>query len=230
MDNQSLCIIPARGGSKRIPRKNIRQFLGKPIISYSIYTAQKSMLFDEIMVSTDDLEIQQISLEYGAKVPFLRSSKNADDHATTVDVVNEVLEYYYLKGKKFKTICVLYPCAPLVSDNDLKMAFSMLDSYEAILPITKYSFSPFRSFKKIGNTLTYNWPEYEKSRSQDLDPLYHDAGQWYLFKNNQANHHTSMIKSSTYGFILESTNVQDIDDENDWKLSELKYRLIHEKL
>lgn len=225
----SLCIIPARGGSKRIPKKNIKEFHGKPIIGYSITAAIDSGLFQEVMVSTDCLEIKRISESHGAAVPFLRSSSNSDDLASTVDVVNEVVGEYALRGRTFDSLCVLYPCAPFVRIQDLTRASQLLDKYECVIPVVKYSFSPYRSFKISQSELMYKWPEYEKTRSQDLEELYHDAGQWYFLRNDLYPH-KSLIKKSSFALIKDEIEVQDIDSLIDWRLAELKFRLINEKL
>ena len=226
---KALCIIPARGGSKRIPRKNIKEFLGRPIITFSIETALKSGLFKEVMVSTDCEEIKRISQMYGAKVPFLRSETNSNDLATTVDVVNEVVEAYHKMGQTFDEICVLYPCAPFVSTVDLKNAKILLEEYDCVIPVVRFDFPPLRSFEVCESKLRYKWPEYEKSRSQDLEDLFHDAGQWYFFKNS-VQHHVSMIKDHTAPLILDALRVQDIDTINDWKIAELKFQILSESL
>jgi N-acylneuraminate cytidylyltransferase len=223
----SICIIPARGGSKRIPKKNIKKFHGKPIIAYSIETALISGLFEEVMVSTDCEEIKNISESFGAQVPFLRSDANSDDLATTIDVVNEVLKVYKLEGRNFDRLCVLYPCAPFVNKEDLFMAHQILDKYDCAIPVVKFDFPPLRSFEISESKLKYRWPEFEKSRSQDMEELYHDAGQWYFFRNDES-HHKSLVKKSTFPLILESIRVQDIDSITDWKLAELKYQLLNE--
>lgn len=220
---ESLCIIPARGGSKRIPQKNIKPFFGKPIISYSIQAAQQSGLFSEIMVSTDCAEIADVARKFGASVPFQRSAQNADDHASTVDVVNEVLGWYESKGVEFLSVCVLYPCAPFVREADLIEAFEMLDGCDCVIPVVSYDFSPFRSFSLADGKLEYRWPEFEKSRSQDLEELYHDAGQWYFFKNKAGTHKT-LVKPTTKPLLLDNMRVQDIDNVGDWDLAELKYQ------
>lgn len=227
--SNSLCIIPARGGSKRIPRKNIKDFHSKPIIAYSIETALKSSLFKKVMVSTDCKEIKKISQIFGAEVPFLRSEINSNDFATTVDVVNEVVEAYRKMGQTFDEICVLYPCAPFVSSADLTNAKRLLEKHDCVIPVVKFDFSPFRSFEISKSKLRYKWPEYENFRSQDLEELYHDAGQWYFFKSSE-RHHVSMIKDQTAPYFLDSTKVQDIDTLEDWKLAELKFQIIHESL
>jgi pseudaminic acid cytidylyltransferase len=225
--SNALCIIPARGGSKRIPRKNIKPFHGKPIIAYSIDIALKSGLFKEVMVSTDCEEIKRTCQMYGAEVPFLRSEINSNDFATTVDVVNEVVEAYRKMGQTFDEICVLYPCAPFVSKADLMNAKRLLEKYDCVIPVVRFDFPPFRSFEISESKLRYRWPEYEKSRSQDLEELFHDAGQWYFFRNKE-QYHESLVKSSTSPLILESNKVQDIDTISDWKLAELKYKMLNE--
>ena len=225
--SKALCIIPARGGSKRIPRKNIKEFLGKPIIEYSIDTALKSGLFKEVMVSTDCKEIKKISQVSGAEVPFLRSETNSNDFATTVDVVNEVVEAYRKTGQTFDEICVLYPCAPFVSTVDLIIAKQLLKKYDCVIPVVRFDFPPYRSFEISESKLHYKWPEYEKARSQDLEELFHDAGQWYFFRN-EVQYHESLVKSSTSPLVLESIKVQDIDTISDWKLAELKYQMLNE--
>ena len=227
--SNSLCIIPARGGSKRIPKKNIKEFHGKPIIAYSIDTALKSGLFEEVMVSTDCEEIKKISDMYGARVPFLRSESNSNDFATTVDVVNEVLEAYNKLGQSFDEICVLYPCAPFVTLADLTHAKILLKEYDCVIPVVRFDFPPFRSFEISASKLHYKWPKYEKSRSQDLEDLFHDAGQWYFFKNEEQRHE-SLVKRATAPLILESNRVQDIDTISDWKLAELKFQMLNEEV
>jgi pseudaminic acid cytidylyltransferase len=225
----ALCIIPARGGSKRIPKKNIKPFHGKPIIAYSIDVALKSGLFKEIMVSTDCEEIKRISQMYGAEVPFLRSEVNSNDFATTVDVVNEVVKAYRKMGQTFDKICVLYPCAPFVSESDLMRAKHLLEQYDCVIPVVRFDFPPLRSFEISESKLRYKWPEYEKSRSQDLEELFHDAGQWYFFRNKE-QYHESLVKSSTSPLILETNKVQDIDTISDWKLAELKFQMLNERV
>ncbi len=225
---KSLAIIPARGGSKRIPRKNIKDFLGKPIIAYSIEAALKSDCFDEVMVSTDDAEIAEIAKEYGAKVPFMRSAKTADDFATTVDVLLEVLEAYAKQGQHFDYLCCIYPCAPLIQTKDLKKSFTHLFEKEkdSVIPIVPFSFPIQRAFKTDNQELHYIYPEHEKARSQDLEPAYHDAGQFYWIKTKALQAYKSLVlKQSTY-IKLEPEYVQDIDHMSDWRLAEMKYTLL----
>lgn len=221
---KNLCIIPARGGSKRIPKKNIKEFLGKPIIAYSIEVAFASKLFDEVMVSTDDEEIAEVAIKYGAQVPFLRSEANATDYATTLDVVLEVLNLYQYQN--FQNICIIYPTAPFVTVNRLKQGFKKLTNYSAAIPVVAFDYPVWRSFKIEDKKLSYQWPEYEKSRSQDLEPLYHDAGQWYWIKISIIK--DTLVPKDTAPVILESMEVQDIDVEADWKMAELKYKALHD--
>jgi len=224
----NLAIIPARGGSKRIPRKNIKDFLGKPIIAYSIEAALKSGLFDEVMVSTDDKEIAEIAIKYGAKVPFLRSDKNADDHATTVDVLIEVMEKYKAQGRTFENIACLYPSAPFTTSNKLKEAYTILISkkLDAVFPVMPFSFPIQRSLKMNEGKLDYFYPEFENSRSQDLEMAYHDAGQFYFINTSSLLNNKSILSKNTGAILITELEAQDIDNETDWKIAEIKYELI----
>jgi N-acylneuraminate cytidylyltransferase len=180
----NIAIIPARGGSKRIPRKNVRDFLGKPIINYSIETALESGLFDEVMVSTDDEEIAEIAIKSGAKVPFMRSNENADDHATTVDVLIEVLKNYESEKKYFDNGCCIYPTAPLLKASFIESGYNKLieESFNTVFPVVEFSYPIKRSLKLTEEgKAEMNWPEHIDSRSQDLPTAYHDAGQFYWF-------------------------------------------------
>jgi|SRR5690554_187787 len=225
----NLCIIPARGGSKRIPRKNIKDFLGKPIIAYSIKAALKSNLFEEIMVSTDDEEIAAIAKAYGAKVPFMRSEENADDFATTYDVIEEVLQKYDEAGKEFKNTCVLYPCAPFITPSRLKEAYKKLEEFDTVFPVVKFGFPIQRALKKNEeDKLAFFQPEFELSRSQDLTPSYHDAGQFYWLNIHALQAHKTMMTENTGAIVLSEMEVQDIDNTIDWKMAELKYKLLYD--
>ena len=224
-----LCIIPARGGSKRIPRKNIRDFLGKPIIAYSIEAAIKSNLFDVVMVSTDDSEIAEIAINYGAQVPFLRSEETSNDYATTAAVIKEVIQNYAKINQEFEYICCCYPTAPLMTSDRLREGFQKLqfDNINSVFPIVAFSFPIFRSLKLDENGLVaMNWPENLNTRSQDFPQAFHDAGQWYWMKTNVFQSTEKLMGEATYGLQLDEFEVQDIDNETDWKLAELKYELI----
>jgi pseudaminic acid cytidylyltransferase len=224
-----LAIIPARGGSKRIPRKNIKNFLGKPIIAYSIKAAIASKIFDEVMVSTDDKEIAGVAKKYGAKVPFFRSTKNSDDHATTADVIKEVLLEYKKQGKNYDYVCCLYSTAPFVTSEKLIKAKETLEKSRAdsVLPVTFFSFPIQRSFKIDSNgALKMNWPEYLNTRSQDLKPAYHDAGQYYFLNVKSFLTQKKVFAKKTLPIITSELEIQDIDNEEDWKLAEFKYRAL----
>ena len=223
----NIAVITARGGSKRIPRKNIRNFCGKPIIAYSIEAAVESGLFDEVMVSTDDDEIADISKKYGANVPFFRSAETSDDYATTRDVLIEVLNTYKKLGSTFDHICCIYPTAPFVTSQKLRDSFEVLrrSGTDGVEPVVKFGYPPQRGFTIDENgCLKCIHPEYSRSRSQDLEPIYHDAGQFYWYKVEEC--FFSRKDSFNLGtIVLPENEVQDIDTESDWILAELKYKL-----
>ena len=230
---KKIAIIPARGGSKRIPRKNIKYFLGKPIISYSIEAAIKSNLFDEVMVSTDDEEIAQISRNYGAKVPFLRGSKNANDFATTIDVITEVILIYRKLGLTFDYTCCIYPCAPFVSANRLVESYEKLRKHdlECVFPIVKYGHPIQRALKK-GNDdrIEMIEPGNMQIRSQNLENFYHDLGQFYFFKTEEIILQKKLWTNKTGYVELNEMESQDIDTLLDWELAELKFNYLKSKL
>lgn len=223
----NIAIIPARGGSKRIPRKNVKDFLGKPIIAYSIESAISSQLFTEIMVSTDDEEIAEVANKYGAKIPFMRSKNNSDDFATTADVTEEVLKEYKNRGMEFKYFCCIYPTAPFITAEKINRSFELMikKNADSIIPVVKYSYPIQRSLRLQNNLLEYIWPENINKRSQDLEPAYHDAGQFYWIKTDAFIKNKSLITSQSIPFIVSEMEVQDIDNEKDWKLAELKMKL-----
>lgn len=226
---KKLAIITARGGSKRIPRKNIRNFLGKPIIAYSIETALNSKIFDEVMVSTDDDEIAEIAKKYGAKIPFKRSAETSNDTATTTDVIIEVLNEYKKLGFDFDYTCCIYPTAPFIQPEILKTAFDTMikDGTSAAIPVVKYSYPIQRALKiDSENKLSMIYPEHSRTRSQDLEPIFHDAGQFYWFKVSAIGHNMELLKMKASPIIISETQVQDIDTEEDWVIAELKYRLV----
>ena len=224
---RTIAIITARGGSKRIPRKNIRDFCGSPIISYSIDAAINSNIFAEVMVSTDDNEIAKIALENGAQVPFYRSSRNSDDYSTTADVLIEVLSEYEKKGLKFDYLCCIYPTAPFVTSEKLKLALKKMinEKAEAIIPVVKFSYPPQRAFIIKDDKLIYKYPENVFKRSQDLESLYHDAGQFYFIKVETFMKNKTLVCKNTIPLIVDELSVQDIDTEEDWKMAELKYKM-----
>ena len=225
---KNLCIIPARGGSKRIPRKNIKPFLGKPIIAYSIEAALKSGLFAEVMVSTDDEEIAEVAKQYGAKVPFMRSAETANDFASTADVLKEVLAKYQELGQEFDNFCCFYATAPLVQSKDVVSAYERLQSsdFTCVYPVVQFSYPIWRCLDIADDgTMTRHWPEYENSRSQDLPKEFHDSGTFYWYKTQE----WLSGKNKIGGIIVDEVAVQDIDNETDWKLAEMKYELLKRK-
>jgi N-acylneuraminate cytidylyltransferase len=223
---KNLCIIPARGGSKRIPRKNIKPFMGKPIIAYSIENALNSGLFDEVMVSTDDAEIAEVAMQYGAKVPFFRSAETANDFATTRDVLKEVLDNYIEMGREFDNMCCLYATAPLVKSNDIERACKLLidSEFTVIFPVVPFSYPIWRCLDvEEDGSMKRHWPEFEKSRSQDLPTEYHDSGTFYWYKIKDWHAGNRVLGA----IVVDETTVQDIDTEIDWKLAEMKYQLLN---
>ncbi len=224
----NLAIITARGGSKRIPRKNIRDFLGKPIIAYSIESAIKSSVFDEIMVSTDDDEIAEIAKKYGAKFPFKRSDETSNDTATTTDVIIEVLNEYKKLGVIFDYACCIYPTAPFITAESLKSGLDKMlnNATEAAIPVAKYSYPIQRALKiDSEDNLSMLYPEHSRSRSQDLTSCYHDAGQFYWFKVSAIKPDMELLKMKASPIVIPETQVQDIDTEEDWILAEMKYKM-----
>jgi len=223
----NLCIIPARGGSKRIPRKNIKDFLGKPIIAYAIEAALKSDLFEDIMVSTDDEEIAEMSQKWGASIPFMRSQKTSNDFATTYDVLEEVLLKYQESQKIFDNLLCLYPCTPLVKSSKIIESYNKLLSYDCstILTIMPFNFPIQRALKKSGIAVSYFYPEFENSRSQDLEKSYHDAGQFYWMKIDSLLAEKKILMKKTGYLALSEMEAQDVDTMMDWELLKLKYQL-----
>jgi N-acylneuraminate cytidylyltransferase len=226
--DRSVAIITARGGSKRIPRKNIKDFLGKPIIAYSIEAALSAGCFDEVMVSTDDGEIAEVAQRYGATVPFTRSAETSDDHSTTADVLVEVLTEYKNRGKEFACACCIYPTAPFVTGAKLKKGHKLLISTGAdtALPVVRFGYPVQRALKIEENRLSMIWPEHMNSRSQDLMPAYHDSGQFYWFRVARFLETRKLFAEHTVPIEMPESEVQDIDNEEDWKIAEMKYRIL----
>lgn len=225
---EALAIITARGGSKRIPRKNIKFFLGQPIIIYSIRAALDSGCFDEVMVSTDDREIAEIAKAAGAQVPFFRSPENSSDHAMTVAVLEEVISKYKKRNQEFEFICCIYPTAPFITAEKLRKAKEMLiaKNAEAVLPIVKFSYPIQRALKIEQDFAKMFWPENYNVRSQDLEPAYHDCGQFYFLKTQSLLEQKVLYPQKTLPLEMLETEVQDIDNEEDWKLAEIKYKIL----
>jgi pseudaminic acid cytidylyltransferase len=229
MNNKTVAIITARGGSKRIPRKNIKNFLGFPIIKYSIEAALKAGCFDEVMVSTDDKEIAEIALSYGAKVPFFRSAAMSGDFAMTAEVIEEVIMEYRKRGVEFECLCCIYPTAPFVTYHKLNTAMKMLieTNADCVLPITRFSYPIQRALKIDTGRVKMIWPENYNVRSQDLMPAYHDCGQFYCMKSKSLLEQKKLFAENTVPIEIPESEVQDIDNEEDWKIAEFKYKVLN---
>ena len=229
--SKKIAIITARGGSKRIPRKNIKDFLGKPILAYSIEAALQSDLFDEVMVSTDDEEIADIARKYGAQVPFYRSSETANDFATTNDVLLEVLQEYEKLGENFDIGVCIYPTAPFVNSTKLQEAVEKLENSDAdtLIPVVAFSYPPQRAMVVEDNRLVFKYPQYLDSRSQDLQPHYHDVGQFYVFRTASFQVNKKLMVGNILPLEVSELEVQDIDNETDWEIAQMKYRIMQEK-
>jgi len=224
----NIAIITARGGSKRIPKKNIREFCGKPIIAYSIEAALNSGIFDEVMVSTDSAEIAEVAKEYGAEVPFMRSAENSNDYATTADVIDEVIRIYQKEGRNFDAFACIYPTAPFITAGKIREAFQNMieNEAEATLSVVKFSYPPQRAFIVENGFIKFQYPEHEKTRSQDLEPIYHDCGQFYICNTEKFLANKTLIQAKTVPYVISEEEVQDIDTPSDWKIAEAKYEAL----
>lgn len=225
MNGKKLAIITARGGSKRIPRKNIRDFCGKPILCYSIEAAFASQAFDEVMVSTDDAEIAEIARSAGASVPFFRSEEMSGDYASTDDVIMEVLKEYEKRGLFFEAFCCIYPTAPFLTGKRLKDAMDLLETADSVMPVVPFSYPPQRGL--IVNEQGFverQFPEYATARSQDLQKIYHDCGQFYACRTAPFMEAGTTDVEKLVPLVLSEMEVQDIDTPEDWEIAEIKFR------
>lgn len=225
----AIAIITARGGSKRIPRKNIKNFLGKPMLAYPIHAALESGLFDEVMVSTEDAEIAEIAQKYGASVPFMRSPEYADDFSGTDAVLAHVMEEYAKRGVHYDNICCIYPCSPLLTGAILKDAWQRFCESEAssLMPVARYSQPVQRSLViSEDGFLKYREPKYFTTRTQDLEPVFYDAGMFYFVKTDVFRQRKSITGDKMINFEMDEKFVQDIDKPADWEQAEEKYRQI----
>lgn len=227
----AVAIITARGGSKRIPGKNIREFMGKPMLVYGIEAALASGLFREVMVSTDDEEIARIALEAGAAVPFMRSPETSGDFATTDDVLMEVLETYEKRGETFDYMACIYPTAPFVTAGKLAEAMKVLVEQDAsgVMPVVRYSFPPQRGMAIRDGKLVYCYPENAVKRSQDLELMYHDSGQFYCYHVERYRACRGELPDGYLPIVVSEMEVQDIDNPTDLELAEIKFRMMQKK-
>ena len=225
----NLAIIPARAGSKRIPNKNIKDFFGKPIIYYPIYEALSSNIFSEVMVSTDSSKIAKLSEKSGAKIPFIRSQKNSDDHAILPDVIEEVLSEYKKLGKYFDNICCIMPTNPFITSYILTDSFKKFKegNGESMIAVKKISTPIEKTYELKNNMLFPLFKDHFKTRTQDLKPKYSDAGSFFWVTMEAFNEYKRGITDQTIPYILDESQVQDIDNLDDWKLAELKYKILN---
>lgn len=227
----SICVIPARGGSKRIPRKNIKLFHNKPMIAWSIEAAIKSGIFKKIIVSTDDPEIAEIAIANGAEVPFMRPSNISDDYTNTTDVISHACNWAKDEGLSIETVCCLYATAPFVRASDLKKAYEVLNSgdWQYVFSTGEYSSPIFRSFKKENEGgVKMFFPEHFETRSQDLPQALFDAGMFYMATSNAWIENLRIFDSHSYPIIIPSYRIQDIDTPQDWERAEILAKVLFE--
>jgi N-acylneuraminate cytidylyltransferase len=228
----NVAVIPARGGSKRIPRKNIRKFSGKPIIAYSIEKALLSNLFDKVIVSTDNDEINSIAKQFGAEVPFKRSAQLSDDYAGTTEVVAHAIKWMENQGWTLNGVCCIYPTAPLLDVELLKISYDIFikGKWDYVFSATEYVYPVERSFKVLdNNVLKMLIPENFDRRSQDLTPTFHDAGQFYWGSPEAWVEDRPIFSERSTIIKLPAYRAVDIDTEDDWKRAELLYKILEEE-
>mgnify|MGYP000226221677 CR=1 FL=1 len=227
---KNLCVIPARGGSKRIPRKNIRDFCGKPMIAWSIEAAIKSGLFEHIVVSTDDDEIAAVATSRGAEVPFRRPAELADDHTATRPVVNHAIREAEQRFGRPDHVCCIYPTAPFIQTADLQRGLEQLINSEAdfAFTVTRFAFPIQRALRltESGRVAMFQ-PEHRKTRSQDLEEAYHDAGQFYWGRTEAFLEDRDTFSSRGLPIILPIWRVHDIDTKEDWMRAQLAFKALH---
>lgn len=227
-DMSAVAIILARGGSKRIPRKNVRPFMGQPVLQFPIKAALESGCFDEVMVSTDDDEIAAVSIAAGAVTPFRRSEKNSGDHSSTASALLEVIQQYREVGREFDYVCGMYAATPLVTARHVQDGWNLLRSNEkaeTVLPVVRFGYPIQRAFCVRDGLLKLVAPEHELTRSQDLPPAYHDVGQWYWMRTAAFERSGKIFSDYCMPLVLSELDVQDIDNEDDWQLAEAKAHL-----
>lgn len=224
-----LAVIPARGGSKRIPRKNIKEFCGKPLIAYSIEACLKAKIFDLVIVSTDDAEIANVSKKYGAKVPFFRPDNLADDYTVTNEVVKHAISWLRNKGQTVTYACCVYATAPFIRAIDLLAGWEKIEAseYDFVFTVTSFPFPIQRAVRinKFGLVEALN-KKYNLVRSQDLEECYHDAGQFYWGPAESFDKGKEIFSSNSCPVFLKRYLVQDIDTAEDWETAELMYRAL----
>ena len=224
-----VAIIPARGGSKRIPRKNIKYFFGKPMLAWSIEAAIKSRCFDQIICTTDDDEIANIAQEYGAETPFVRPKDLSDDHIGTIPVIAHAVEYLQSNGNKIELACCIYATAPFIQPIDLQNSLEQMQNNDLdyCFSVTSYPFPIQRSIRLTSNKRCMMLqPEMFQKRSQDLEEVYHDAGQFYWGTPQSWLEGRTLFSNNTMPYVLPRYRVQDIDTMEDWKRAELMFKAL----
>jgi N-acylneuraminate cytidylyltransferase len=224
-----LAVIPARAGSKRIPRKNVREFCGKPMLAHSLQAALGSGVFSEVIVSTDDMLTADVAREHGAKVPFLRPKELSDEHTHIACVLRHALSWYEAMEQFYEFACVVYATAPLLHPRYLQDGHRLLREGDAngAVSVTSFSFPPQRALKRTEDgKLSFVWPEYVYTRSQDLDDACHDAGQFFFVRVRPFLENGDLWALSPLGIDIPRHRVQDIDTEEDWARAELLYRIL----
>ena len=227
-----LAVIPARGGSKRIPRKNIKLFCGKPMIAWSIDAALQSDCFDQVVVSTDDVEIADVARKCGAQVPFVRPSELSDDHTGTTAVVAHAIDWFTAQGRAPEQVCCLYPTAPFVTAEHLRTGLKVLTDSDAdyAFSVTSYAFPIQRAIRiTSAQRIEMFNPEHFNTRSQDLEDAYHDAGQFYWGRASAWIHGNMIFSTSSVPVLLPRYRVQDIDTNEDWLMAEYLFRALNFK-
>jgi N-acylneuraminate cytidylyltransferase len=230
--NRNICVIPARGGSKRLPGKNIKEFFGKPVVAYAIHCAQECQLFDQIIVSTDSIEIAELAKAYGADVPFFRSTEASDDHATTMEVLAEVVEMLDERGDDFQNLLCLYPVTPLVQSSSLIQGFTLLQGRAdgVVFPVLEYKHPIWRALQIENGMGRHIWVDKVNDRTQDLGPTFHDAGQWYWMRLSTIRRGVSFSALNLVPVPTSESLAQDVDTIEDWEILEVKYqRLFNER-
>ena len=222
----TVCLIPARGGSKRIPRKNILKFAGRPMIAWSIAAAHEAGCFERIIVSTDDDEIAEIAIAEGAEVPFRRPAALSDDHATTVDVIRHALDWLEESAVVPDTLCCLYATAPFVRAQDIRAGADMLKDAQFAIPVTSFGFPIQRAVRIEQGRLAMFDPQNYATRSQDLDEAYHDAGQFYWGRSEAWRGDINPFGAESAPILLPRWRVQDIDTPEDWVRAELMFQAL----
>lgn len=225
----NIAIIPARGGSKRIPKKNIRHFSGKPIIGYSIEAALNTGLFSSVIVSTDDMEIAKVAKDFGAEVPFMRPTELSDDITGTTPVIRHALEWCLKDNRDIQKVCGIYATAPFVTASFIKQGYAALSHAPAAFSITTFPYPVYRGLSRSkDNRMSLLWPENLMSRSQDLPEVYHDCGQFYWATTDFLLDKNEFMNGEAIGISIPRHRVQDIDTEEDWIRAEAMFQALKE--